>query len=232
VTVPAKLAPTRRRPVRRRTLLAGVGAAAASTTASCASERASQSTPAARPSSPMSTQRPRTLLAYFSRPGENYYYGGRRQLQVGNTEVVARLIAERLPVDVYRIEAADRYPADYEATVARNVREEQDDARPALASRPPALELYDVVLLGSPVWNLRAPMIMHTLLDRWNLNGKPVLPFVTYAVSGMGRIADEYAARAAGATIADGLAVQGEKAQEAGDDVDRWLQRAGLLTRG
>jgi hypothetical protein len=29
------------------------------------------------------------LLAYFSRPGENYYYGGRRDLEVGNTEVLA-----------------------------------------------------------------------------------------------------------------------------------------------
>jgi hypothetical protein len=31
----------------------------------------------------------RILLAYFSRPGENYYYGGRRNLEVGNTEVLA-----------------------------------------------------------------------------------------------------------------------------------------------
>ena len=32
---------------------------------------------------------PRTLLAYFSRAGENYYYGGRRDLEVGNTELLA-----------------------------------------------------------------------------------------------------------------------------------------------
>ena len=32
----------------------------------------------------------RILLAYFSRAGENYYYGGRRDLEVGNTEVLAR----------------------------------------------------------------------------------------------------------------------------------------------
>ena len=30
--------------------------------------------------------RGRLLLAYFSRPGENYHYGGRRTLDVGNTE--------------------------------------------------------------------------------------------------------------------------------------------------
>ncbi len=30
------------------------------------------------------------LLAYFSRAGENYYNGGRRNLDVGNTDVFAR----------------------------------------------------------------------------------------------------------------------------------------------
>src|SRR5215208_5521733 len=48
----------------------------------------------------------RVLLAYFSRAGENYYYGGRRDLDVGNTEVLARIIAELNQVDVHRIEAA------------------------------------------------------------------------------------------------------------------------------
>ena len=166
---------------------------------------------------------------YFSRPGENYYYGGRRDLEVGNTEVVARLIAARLPVDVHRIEAAEPYPADYEATVARNLREQQDDARPGLVSPPPSLEGYNTVLLGSPVWNVRAPMIMRTLLERLDLAGKTVLPFVTFAVSGMGRVADEYAALAPQASLGDGLAVQGEEAQQAGADVDRWLRRAGFL---
>lgn len=31
----------------------------------------------------------RVLLAYFSRAGENYYFGDRINLEVGNTEVLA-----------------------------------------------------------------------------------------------------------------------------------------------
>jgi hypothetical protein len=72
-------------------------------------------------------------------------------------------------------------------------------------------------------------MIMHTLLEQWDLRGKTILPFVTYAVSGMGRIPDEYAALAPDATVADGLAVQGEKARCATNDVDTWLQSVRLL---
>ena len=61
------------------------------------------------------------LVAYFSRPGENYYYGGRTNLDVGNTEVLAGMISRRLGCDVYRLEAVDPYSDDYEETVERNV---------------------------------------------------------------------------------------------------------------
>jgi hypothetical protein len=46
----------------------------------------------------------KTLLVYFSRAGENYWNGGRRNLKVGNTEVLAEMIAARLTCDVHRIE--------------------------------------------------------------------------------------------------------------------------------
>lgn len=112
--------------------------------------------------------------------------------------------------------------------MARNVREQEQDARPDLATAPPSLDPYDVVLLGCPVWNVRAPMIMHTLLDQLDLEGKTIMPFVTYAVSGMGRVADDYATAAPAAEISDGLAIQGEEAQDAGSAIDQWLQDARL----
>jgi flavodoxin len=40
------------------------------------------------------------LLAYFSRTGENYHYGGRITLEVGNTQVVADMISAAIAVDV------------------------------------------------------------------------------------------------------------------------------------
>lgn len=66
----------------------------------------------------------RVLLAYFSRAGENYDYGGRTNLDVGNTEVLAGMIGTLIACDVHRIEAADPYSDGYDATVARNVREQ------------------------------------------------------------------------------------------------------------
>ena len=169
------------------------------------------------------------LLAYFSRAGENYYYGGRRRLSVGNTEVLADLIRQHLDCDVYRIEAADPYSDDYDDTVARNVREQQADSRPSISGDLPSLDDYDVVLLGSPIWNVRPPMIMSTFVEALEWQGKPLYPFVTYAVSGLGRTAEVYRDLATGARIGEGLAVLGETVADSGGAAQDWLQRTGLI---
>lgn len=171
----------------------------------------------------------KVLLAYFSRAGENYHYGGRTYLEVGNTEIVAGMISSRISVDVYKIVAADPYPASYQATVDRNVREQNDEARPEIAGQLPDAAPYDTVLLGSPIWNVRPPMIMRTFVERIDWSAKTVFPFVTYAVSGLGRTIDDYTRLCVGATIAEGVAVRGEEVRDAGDDVDTWLRNIELF---
>ena len=170
----------------------------------------------------------RILLAYFSRPGENYTYGGRTNLKTGNTEVLARMISARIDCDVHRIEAVDPYPDDYDKTVARNVREQDTDARPAIADLPSSIERYDAVLLASPIWNVRAPMIMSTFTEKFDFGGKTVFPITTYAMSGLGTTERDYRASCPGATIGEGLAVRGEEVRDADADVQAWLRRIGL----
>jgi hypothetical protein len=82
----------------RRTLLAKgllIGAASWLGSAACSTTTNSETT-APEPDTPSpsaSGATARVLLVYFSRAGENYYYGGRRDLEVGNTEVLAGIIA-------------------------------------------------------------------------------------------------------------------------------------------
>ena len=188
-------------------------------------------TPAERPASSGSpgSAGKRVLLAYFSRPGENYFNGGHTDLKVGNTEVLARMIGEHIECDVHRIEAADPYPDDYDATVARNVREQDADARPAVVDLPSSIDGYDVVLLASPIWNVRAPMIMSTFAERYDFRGRTVHPVTTHAMSGLGTTERDYAALCPGATVGEGLAVRGEEVREADGEVRSWLRRIGLL---
>lgn len=171
----------------------------------------------------------RPLLAYFSRAGENYYYGGRTSLDVGNTEVLAGMIGNLIACDVHRIEAADPYPDNYDATVARNVREQESNARPAIASPLPSIEGYDAILLASGIWNVRTPMIMTTFAESFDFTGKTIYPVTTHAMSGLGTTERDYARSCPGATVGEGLAVRGEETRDAGPSVEAWLRRTRLL---
>ncbi|SKB08880.1 Flavodoxin [Aeromicrobium choanae] len=170
------------------------------------------------------------LVAYFSRAGENYSYGDRVWLETGNTEVAVRMIADTIDCDVHRIEAADPYPREYDPTVARNSREQDDDARPEMAGASPDLTGYDVVILASPIWGSRAPMIMSTFTEALDFTGKTVHPFTTHAMSGLGSTERDYAETCRGAEFGEGLAVQGETVRDARPEIEDWLKQAGLMS--
>jgi hypothetical protein len=87
------------------------------------------------------------------------------------------------------------------------------------------------VLLGSPIWNVRAPMIMSTFTGGFDFTGKTVHPLTTHAMSGLGTTERDYAASCRGAILGEGLAVRGEETADAGPAVESWLRRIGLLTR-
>jgi len=186
-------------------------------------------TPPSVQSTPVPGGGQRVLLAYFSRAGENYYYGGRTNLDVGNTEVLAAMIGNLISCDVHRIEAADPYPDGYDAAVVRNVREQDSNARPAIASPLPSIEEYDTVLLASGIWNVRAPMIMSTFAESYDFTGKTIHAVTTHAMSGLGTTERDYARSCPGAVIGEGLAVRGEETRDAAPAVETWLRQTRLL---
>lgn len=193
-----------------------------------------QESPGAQPGAATpGTSGSNVLLAFFSRAGENSYHGDRIDLDVGNTAVVAGMIGERIGCDVYEILAADPYSDDYEETVARNVREQDADARPEIANPLASIDGYDIVIIASPLWNVRPPMIMSTFAEGVDFTGKTVFPLVTYAVSGMGNAEGVYQEACRGATFGEGLAVQGEVVTDAPDDaaaaVEMWLEGINVI---
>ena len=225
--------PTRQRPFPVRALLA-MAFVASTALGGCAANDSSPSPSSSEPSSPTvdRTNEPTTaaqesensvLIVHFSRAGENYWEGGRRDLDIGNTKILAEMIAERIDADIYEIVPAEPYPDDYDAVVDRNRAEQDADARPGIAGDLPDVSGYDTVFIGSPVWSQQAPMIMYTFVESVDLTNKTILPFVTYAVSGMSGVDDDYRAALTNSTVVDGLAIRGEDVSVAGAEVDQWL---------
>ncbi|MBD5085111.1 MAG: hypothetical protein HDT33_08700 [Clostridiales bacterium] len=98
----------------------------------------------------------RVLVAYFSRPGENYNVG---TVEKGNTAVVAELIADKTGGDLFEIRPTSPYPSNYSEMLTVASQEKSQISRPEMAEAVENIADYDVVFLGYPIWHGDLPMI-------------------------------------------------------------------------
>ena len=202
---------------------ASTSAAASASTAASASAAASASTAS---SSQAAAGKSSSLVLVFSRADENYGVG---TVKVGNTMVLAQMIAEKTGSDLFEIERVTAYPAGYDDCCNEALEEQHAGARPELKALPD-ITGYDTIYFGFPCWWGDLPMPVYTAVEALNWNGKTISPFNTHAGSGESGMFSTLASKCTGATVTGGFTMLGETAQnnrgEAESKVDSWL--AGL----
>ena len=89
-------------------------------------------------------------------------------------------------------------------------------SRPALADPkiPIAMDKYDVIFLGFPIWWSAAPTIINTFLESGNFTGKTIILFATSGGSGLGQSAANLRPSAPGADIVNGKVLNGRLSEE------------------
>ena len=166
----------------------------------------------------------KTLIAYFSRKGDNYVGGKIVNLPVGNTEVAAKKIAELTGGDLFAIKTAHGYAEDYTTCTEEAKAELQANARPELADAVPDLSAYDVIYLGYPNWWGTAPMGVFTFLESVDFSVKTIRPFCTHEGSGMGQSERDIKKACPTAKVEKGLALRGASVCRADKDIEIWLR--------
>ena len=170
----------------------------------------------------------KNLIAYYSRSGSNYKGGNIVDLPEGNTQVVAEKIRTLTGGDLFRIEPVKPYPADYNETVELAKEELGKNARPELTDTVKDFADYDVIYLGYPIWWGVMPMPVLTFLESYDFSGKTIAPFCTHEGSGLG-MSERYIRQSCpDARVLPGLAIQGEKRDQADRDIGNWLKKQGL----
>ena len=170
----------------------------------------------------------KTLIAFFSRADENYFGGAMRYIKVGNTEVVVNHMKEMIDADVFKIEMKEPYSPVYMTCIDEAKKDLRNDARPELVSNPDSIDQYDTVILAYPNYWGTMPMAVLTFLERFDFNGKTILPLCTNEGSGMGSSEKDLKRYASGAQIKNGLSITGSKAADSDDKVEKWLKANGL----
>lgn len=134
------------------------------------------------------------LVAYFS--------------ATGTTKRVAEKISELTGADLYEIVPANPYSdadLNWNDRNSRTTKEMDDpNVRPEIGSIDISLDQYKTIYLGYPIWWGDAPRIMSTFVEKYNFDGKKVIPFCTSGGSGIGRSGSNLAALAGGGNFVNG----------------------------
>ena len=164
----------------------------------------------------------KVLVAFFSRAGENFFPGGMRVIEKGNTHIAAEMVAELTGGELFEIKSAEGYSDIYKECVGKAKQEYDSNARPALVEDKD-ISTYDRIYLGYPNWCGTMPMPVWTFLDNHDFSGKEICPFCTNEGSGLANSIGDIEKLAADANIKTGLSIKGSQVQDAKTAIQEWI---------
>ena len=107
------------------------------------------------------------LLVYFS--------------YTGHTKYIADIIKQNINCDVIRLEPVIPYSNDYNKVVNDEQNQESSDIIPEIKDINIDLDLYDTIIIGTPVWWYRSAPVIRAFLKKYDLSNKIIIPYATNA---------------------------------------------------
>lgn len=165
----------------------------------------------------------KTLVAYFSRKGNNYVNGSIKNLSVGNTRVAADMIAKLTGADQFEIEPEVPYSEDYNECTRQAKEDLKNGARPELKRNLDSIAEYDEIYLGYPNYWGTMPVHVFRFLESHDFAGKVIKPFCTHEGSGLGSSERDIRKTCPGAKVERGLAIHGADVGRAEKAIEKWI---------
>ena len=182
---------------------------------------ATESTPAETASEPVSETeadpepQSKSLVVYFS--------------WSGNTRNVAESVQQQTGSDMFEIVPKTPYSTDYDTVVDDAKVEQQNNARPEIASGIENIDDYDTIYVGFPNWWGDMPMILYTFFDTYDLSGKTVALFCTSGGSGLSNTVNEVKELEPNANVTEGLHIGSGASSDPDNAVAQWLEKIGTV---
>ena len=154
------------------------------------------------------------LIAYFS-------WGG-------NTRGIAEEIQSQTGADLFEITLVNPYSSDYNTVLDEAQRDQNEQARPKLASHVENMDDYDTIILGYPNWWASIPMPLASFLEEYVFSGKTIIPFCSHGGGRFGQSLTAIAKLAPDAQMGEGLSVHYSGGNSLPGDVSEWLEENGI----
>ncbi len=160
----------------------------------------------------------KSLIIYFSRADENYSVG---YIDKGNTEYVAEFVQELTGADIFKVEPAVPYAADYNTCIQEA---KQRIGNAPIKEKLTDISAYDTIFVMSPIyWGTYAPEV-ETALEGLDFTGKTIRVISTHEGSGLASMVSDVKRMCKGANVnTKGLAIRGSQAKNSKKAVEDWL---------
>lgn len=158
------------------------------------------------------------LIVFFSHAGENYGVGN---VKVGNTKLVADQIQKLTGGDEFEIVAEKSYDMTYDALTKLAKKEAENNEKPAFKGEVNDMDQYETIFIGGPVWWGTYPQVMFTFFDKYDLNGKTIIPFATHEGSGLGNVVNGLKKPYPNTTFKEAMSIYGHETRNNLSKVDK-----------
>lgn len=155
------------------------------------------------------------LIAYFS-------WGG-------NTRGIAEEIQSQTGADLFEIELVNPYSSDYNTVLDEAQRDQNEQARPELATHVKNMEDYDTILLGYPNWWASIPMPIASFLEEYDFSGKTIIPFCSHGGGRFGQSLTAIAKLAPDAAMGEALSIHYSGGSALPADITEWLKANSII---
>lgn len=170
------------------------------------------------------TNKGKVLIVFFSHAGENYGVGN---IKVGNTKLVADEIQRITGGDEFEIVAEKSYDMPYDTLTKLAKEESEKGEKPAFKGEVKDIDQYDTVFIGGPIWWGTYPQVMFTFFEKYDLNGKTIIPFSTHEGSGLGSVVSDLKRLYPNADFKTAFSIYGHECQKDISKVGKWLKGLG-----
>ena len=166
----------------------------------------------------------KVLIVFFSHAGENYAVGN---IKVGNTKLVADEIQKVTGGDEFEIVAERNYDMPYGSLTKLAKEEQERNEKPAFKGEVKDIDQYSTVFIGGPVWWGTYPQVMFSFFDKYDLNGKTIIPFTTHEGSGLGYVVEDLKKLYPNATFKEAFSIYGHETRNDLSKVSKWMKSLG-----
>ena len=146
-----------------------------------------------------------------------------------NLQVMAQEIKEKKGADIFHILVEEPYDMDYSTMLPTAIEQMQKEEKPALQESIENFDEYDVIYVGTPVWNSELPPAMQTFFEEYDFSGKTIVPFGIHLGSRFGRMIEQMKELEPQAEVLEGYTVSADtENDEVKSEFDNWLDELTL----